>query len=299
MKDKQLKLSENRLFLQPKDLFQLNLQLLNPIEIDIQKPQPSSLPHVNAIFWLLRTTKMVKILRIKNNLFMEINHDILNEWITLNKTEQYCTLLDAWLASAKSILIDNNRGTDSIAMFNCVGTFLIMSQIVNVSDDNIASHNYLLGMYNLALFEMFGFLKIKHEEPNPGKGWNYSHIEKTELGISIIAILSNAFNLNDEMSIFLSSFNLTRFNRSKFFNIESKSFSKLKPYLQKFIPRWQKSLSVKKREFMDGTYTFSAYYEEEKYIFTFDAKQSLELFADQIISKFDLDSRGFPLKIVC
>ena len=41
---------------------------------------------------------------------------------------------------------------------------------------------------------------------------------------------------------------------------------------------------------MDGTYTFSAYYEEEKYIFTFDAKQSLELFADQIISKFDLDS---------
>lgn len=38
---------------------------------------------------------MVKILRIKNNLFMEINHDILNEWITLNKTEQYCTLLDA------------------------------------------------------------------------------------------------------------------------------------------------------------------------------------------------------------
>ena len=95
IKDKQLKLSENRLFLQPKDLFQLNLQLLNPIEIDIQKPQPSSLPHVNAIFWLLRTTKMVKILRIKNNLFMEINHDILNEWITLNKTEQYCTLLDA------------------------------------------------------------------------------------------------------------------------------------------------------------------------------------------------------------
>ena len=108
----------------------------------------------------------------------------------------------------------------------------------------------------------------------PGKGWNYSHIEKTELGISIIAILSNAFNLNDEMSIFLSSFNLTRFNRSKFFNIESKSFSKLKPYLQKFIPRWQKSLSVKKREFMDGTYTFSAYYEEEKYIFTFDAVRS-------------------------
>ena len=48
IKDKQLKLSENRLFLQPKDLFQLNLQLLNPIEIDIQKPQPSSLPHVRA-----------------------------------------------------------------------------------------------------------------------------------------------------------------------------------------------------------------------------------------------------------
>ena len=274
-KDKNLPVSKNKLFVTPKDLLVLNKCLLNPTDIDIDRPQPSSLPHVNAVLWLLRTIKILTISRIKNKLFMHIDNIVLNEWHDLSCAERYFTLLDAWLAWAKESMITDRYRWDSACVFNCMGTF--SSSFKDLKVQHTESYKYLLGEHNLALFEMFGFIQIIHERPLPGKGWNYSYAQKTELGRAIFAIISKAFESEPD------SFREVINDGTKY-----KSFSKLQPYLQKQIPIWKNSLSVKRRNFIAGIYTFTVILGRNKRELFFDSKETLYSLSHEIISEFNL-----------
>jgi len=232
-----------------KHLAALNAQLTEPTQLDLKRPVQKSYPALNGIYLLLRTTGLAVVISEKRKQKLVLDEATYEAWNQLNVTEQYFTLLEAWLVHASDETIGERDQFPTL--FNCIRFWQMLNQDeiqLTKELEGYFAFRYTLGWHNLALFDLFGLMRVEQGKPEKGKGWRVQRLEKTVYGKGILTILR--FALVGEESPFSRVF-------QEIIQVEPIiRFGKLQPLFQPYFPQWQNSLVVQQDDSIEGIYIF-------------------------------------------
>ena len=226
----------------------LNERLSQPIRLGLKRPQQKSYPHINGLYLLLRTTGLGQIDTKPKKPQLIIDRDALQSWAGLTPTEQYLTLLETWTMRGRGEVIGEGRGHfwSDAPLVNWAHFFEKVPadglQIAGDSDKE-ESLRFWPKLYNLALLELFGLVRIRHGPVIEGQGWPIERVWRTPLGDALLAILVNFMHEN-YMEIL------------DYDDSSEIPFGTLQPILQPYFPQWQNNLTFPVAEFQDGVYIF-------------------------------------------
>ena len=168
-----------------KQIKELNDILGNPIEIISVRPAQKTYPNVNGIYLLLRAMGILRFKVSKKEIVMEINEELLKNWQSLNATEQYFMLLEFWLI--------HSHPRETIDASNRMPLMTLIDFFIRDSKFSLARTIELLDFspeyYNLALYEMFGFVDIKTRKPKDKNRWNIVDIKVKPLIKKILPLI--------------------------------------------------------------------------------------------------------------
>jgi hypothetical protein len=222
-----------------KSLADLNECLREPIQLDLKRPQQKSYPPINGLYLLLRASGLGQIVTQGKKHFLILNPELLQSWNTLNPTERYFTLLEAWLIRADEEMLGERRSP-----FNEGNKCIQYWPRIPDKGQKIRSYaeqqslNYWPELHNLALMKLFGLLQVESGKPEAGKGWRVKTVKRSLFGDALMQVIVRAF-IEHGMQ-WESETNPTI------------PFGELQPALQPYFPEWQKTLAIPNHEFRSG-----------------------------------------------
>lgn len=259
---------------------ELNQCLCNPIEIDLKRPQQQSYPPLHGLYLLLRATGIAKLVAQGKQMRLVLNPDIYPAWTQLNPTEQYCTLLEAWLVRGHPEMLGEERRGHAIAGERVFQSWQKLATQKRVSYAKYAEQerlNYWPGLYNVALMELFGLLNITAGKPTKGKGWRIRTIETLPWGNALITLLYNAY-LDKDMK----------------WDSEQDStlpLNELQPILSPYFPEWQQTLAGLTFPFRSGRHIFKVSLKKSVWRrIAIDGDATLSALSGLILKSVDFDS---------
>lgn len=226
-------------------LEEINERLVNPIQIDIQRPQQKSYPPIHGLYLLLRATGMITFTAKGKQSHLAIAPNIHQSWQQLNPTERYCTLLEAWLVRSHAEMLNEDRSGFMTEGENSLQGWQMFAQKRKHTYNKYALQDnirYYPKYHNLALMSLFSLVNITTGKPQKGKGWRIKSVEVLPFGNAVMSLIRNAF--------YASGFSWPSATDS------SLPFNKLQPTLQPFFPEWQQTLATPSTEFSPGRHIF-------------------------------------------
>jgi len=228
--------------LPPEVLVELDSRMTRPLRLRMTRPQQASYPHLNGLYLLLRATQLaVPQGASKTSGRLVLDPVLLESWRSLNFTEQYFNLLEAWLLRGSPSLVgDRNRGyRGELAILTKTVWGLIGEKGLQVRN-NLRLNN-LTAYCMLALMELFGLAHVEHGEPAEGKPWRILAVRRTPFGE---AVLETVLPRDQILPWDLGTKKMPR------------DFGVWQPVFQKYFPEWRNNLRLPETEFRDGVYYF-------------------------------------------
>ena len=224
-------------------LTELNQLKSAPIQTALKRPQQKSYPPINGLYLLLRASGLGQIVFRGKKPFLVLNPELLSDWRTLNPTDRYFNLLEAWLIRAHDELLGArrssfNEGTKCLEYWPQISP--PAQQFRNYGEQK--SLNYWPELHNLALMQLFGLLRVESGPPQAGKGWRVKMVQQLPFGSALMELLIRVFI--EQGLIWSSEDN------------PSLPFGELQPLLQPYFPQWQHNLIIPEFEFRHGVFIF-------------------------------------------
>ena len=127
----------------------------NPLDIKLKRPQQKSFPHINGLYLLLRASGLSEIVIEKKEAKLILDDQVLADWHSMNSTERYFALLQAWWYRGNPEII-GERERD-FYFSECLDFFLYMlcgDPDLKTKLD-VTYFRYKPGFHNLALMEQY------------------------------------------------------------------------------------------------------------------------------------------------
>jgi hypothetical protein len=235
-----IEVSSTNNFLPLKSLSEINARC-HPIQIGLKRPQQKSYPHINGLYLLLRASGLSCIERKGKKHILVLDPTALQSWNSLNPTERYFNLLEAWLLWGNEEIL-GDRAT--------IGNFskcLMFWRRIPDKGLKLAKYadqqrfTYYPGLHNLALLELFGLLSVQSGKPEARKGWRITHLERSPWGNALLLFLHSLVANESEQQ-----------NQGEFKGL----LGQWQLAFQPFFPEWQNNLRIPEPEFQDGLYIF-------------------------------------------
>ncbi|MEZ4870538.1 MAG: plasmid pRiA4b ORF-3 family protein [Caldilineaceae bacterium] len=240
------------LLLPLKVLEPLNARLAHPIQHGLRRPQQKSFPHLNGLFWLVRTSGLTRVDKTGKKPRLQLDEPTYHSWQALNPTEQYCTLLESWTLRAQSEIIGER---DAFGFNRVVEMWDSLYHRVPAGGLSVAGNadleqslGHFPGYHNLALMALFGLVTVQSAPPLPGMGWRIAKIQRTLLG-EALHVLVRRFIFGDPQQ--------TRDGLWFRYSVSSEiPIGALQPVLQPYWPAWQNNLRISGTEFCGDLHIF-------------------------------------------
>lgn len=261
-----------------KMLFEINSRMSKPVKLGLTRPQLMSYPHIEALYILLRSSGLTTITMAGKKKVLAIDPQMLSEWLKLNDTERYCTLLEIWLLHSTPII--NHPGsrinTDYIKHFYLEIKKEGKRIAGDKSEENLLT--YRPGFISVALLELFGIIEIVHGVPQAGKGWCIESVSRTVFGDILMPCLlvDNFFNLPFEVE------------ETRGFN--EFSFDFMQPLLRPLFPEWEKCITIPSEPIRKGVFIFKITLLDCWRRIAIPSDCSLDDLADHILNSVDFDN---------
>ncbi|AFZ36822.1 hypothetical protein Sta7437_3315 [Stanieria cyanosphaera PCC 7437] len=275
--EKGISVSGKQHVLPMKSLAELNQRLSQPIQTDLKRPQQKSYPPINGLYLLLRASGLGKVVKQGKKSFLLLNQELLANWNSLNETERYFNLLEAWLIRAHEEMLGErrsplNEGTKCIQYWARIPPK--GEKFSSYSEQQ--SLNYWPEFHNLALMQLFGLIEIESGKPEVGKGWRVKKIKKLPFGEALMQVIVRAFveqgmHWESEDNPFIS-------------------FGEFQPALKSYFPQWQNNLTIPKLEFRSGVYIFKVYLDKIWRRIAISSQMTLAELSSLILESVDFDS---------
>jgi hypothetical protein len=225
-----------------KALPELNERLSTPIPLDLKRPQMKSYPTIQGLYLLLRSTGLAQITAKGKKPIMVLNPEVLQPWNTLNPTERYFTLLEAWLLHAREEMLGESRSPYDEGS-KCIQFFQNPDHIKKTIKDYNAQdiYNYYPEYHNLALMHLFGLLDWEVGKPGKGKGFRLKSFAQRPFGQALIRVMLQGASSDESLE---PQGGMTP------------SFGTLQPVFHPYFPEWQNNLALPQSEVRSGVYTF-------------------------------------------
>jgi len=259
-------------------LAEINSKLTHSIQLTSQRPQQKSFPHIHGLYLLLRATGIAILRKIEKKKYLFLDEAILHSWNSLNVTEQYFTLLEAWLLQGHEEIIQEYHREFPDHLSKCHLFFRRFDKGKPYKSNRQRDEFYYTpGWYNVALLQMFGFIKVKSTSKTADKFWLIDQIRCTDLGRVMIPLLNHA--ANEEEGVIWKVFR----------GEEDLHFGEWQSNLQSFFPNWKNNLIIAETEFQEGIYVFKVTIGKAWRRISVSADQVLDLLSNAILEAFDFD----------
>ena len=252
-----LRVSESRGAIYTKRLSEINEQLTHSLEADYKRLTQKAFPTIAGLNLLLRAAALVRIDRTDPPPRMVRNEEIVASWHTLNPTEQYMSLQEAWLNRADEEKIFKDRRPRG--MSTLVEVLRAIQQIppmgAEIESDARNELRYRPGYLGLALIWMFGLVEIEERGTAAGEPWKIDRINLPAFGKTLLRRLGRALIEKQEAlekenppdvwtwGVDVSSLELAR--------------DELQHVLQPYFPEWEQHLDRPHTDFRPAPHVFT------------------------------------------
>lgn len=262
---------------------EINARLAHPVELGLKRPQQKAYPHIHGLYLALRASGLTRVDDSGKNPVLIVDETVYQTWSKLNPTEQYGTLLEAWLLLGRSeILGERGRFLLDLLADNfqpLTGFFRkIPGNGLPVAGDKRAADSlkYWPGVSGLGLADLFGLVRIERCPPEPGQGWCIDRIHRTPFGDALLTALYVGF--------FAELGNILALD-----DAQKLPFGALRSVLQPYFPEWKNTLSLPDWNFREGMHIFKVALGPVWSRIAVGAKQPLDTLALAILDAVDFD----------
>ena len=258
---------------------QLNQLMSHPLDVKLKRPQQKSFPHINALFLLLRASGLTQISLEKKETKLMLDNKILTDWKSLNQTERYFALFNAWWLRGSAEIIGESRRDYSNGLYESLSFFenkLSDGLSLKKNPHDFEYLRYSPSLHNLALMQLFGFIRIEQDSALSGENWPIVNIKSTTWGRALLNHFSKYLTLSDEHIIDQSDYDLTELWNSE---------------LKTYIPALEKGLKEPEiAEVQHSSYVFKVSLGSAYRKIAAPGITSLEELAGSILSAFNFDN---------
>jgi hypothetical protein len=235
IRENELEITGNKGLLPNHCLPKININMSHPLKLALKREQQISYPHISALYLLSRSLGFIQLIQNKSKRFLTINAEMISEWNKLNEVEKYFGLMQAWFFRCDERLINQGKHHWFSGIFGPVYRFVRddLKNDMKFKDEKERTWKlYMIKLYNLALLEMFGLVKVKDNDTSIEKSWPIANISLSDFGIKWIQLLEKT---NCEQLIFL---------------MDEENIEAMKQFYQKFspfAPQWKTCIELQKK----------------------------------------------------
>ena len=247
-------------------LSDLNERMETPVAHKMQRPQLKSFPTLAGLFLLLRASGLA-VGETKPKRKVLIDPDMREKWNALNPTEQYMSLLDAWLTKVNwSILGESDRFGRRLQSDTCRLYYQLREQKARSTEGRY--HLFYSWELRVAasLLEQFGWLRLTYaSKVEDGKVADIQSVERTEFGDAMFATLGDILGFDRQQE------------------------SPVEDALKHLYPQWKNSLLPDEQPFREGRYTLKLSWSTVWRRLVAPATTSLEDVTSLLLRAFEFD----------
>lgn len=268
-------------------LEELNSRMAQPLKLGLKRAMQKSYPHINGLFLLARATGLLRVVRHDETLLWRLDETALAVWQSLNHTEQYFTLLEAYLYHASEEMIgERGRWLNTLGL---LGDCQMVWQRIGEQGIRVPpgkkqdGYIYRAWLYHFALLELFGLTRVKPGKAQASTGWSIAAIQQTPFGQALMTLvmICAAESLNRLMEIDLEEEEET----------PPHSFTKLQAQFQAYFPDWQRGFALANQEtFQEGVFQFKVSLGKIWRRIIIPATTTLDELSDAILESVDFDN---------
>jgi hypothetical protein len=261
---------------------EINARLTHPLQLGLKRPQQKSYPHIHGLYLLLRASGLTHLDGTSGKLLLLVDESMYQMWESLNPTERYGNLLEAWLLRGKPEIVGEYYRPPFVIPDNFEDWAYFFLRIPDEGLQIAGNRDvedwlrYRPGWHNLGLLDLFGLITVQHGPPVSGKGWQMERIYRTPVGDALLLLLYTNF---------FGDFNKIRELGDK----GEVPVGVLQPVLQPYFPQWESSLSVPEEAFREGTHIFKVSLGRLRRRIAIPADQSLDALASIILKAVEFD----------
>jgi hypothetical protein len=191
----------------PLDLIdELDQRLSRPLRLALQRPQLRSHPYLQGLHLLFRASGLGRVEGVGAKARLVVDAAVREAWDRLNPTEQYFTLLEAWLRMGRPEMV-GERESSFEPPEACLLTWHRLPAKGKKFDLKRPQHAYLFGVgrdfYHLALMDLFGLVVVEFPK-KPVQPWCPAAVRHSPFGDALLTLLAPrafpdlAFGTGDE-----------------------------------------------------------------------------------------------------
>jgi hypothetical protein len=230
----------------------LDARLARPLRLGLQRPQLRSHPYLQGLYLLLRASCLGRIQGTGDKARLSIDPDVLASWRSLNPTEQYFTLFEAWLRLSRSEMIGERRSGwfDSPAVSAISAWQHLPARGRHFDLKRPGEARYIVAnLYSLALMDLFGLVGVDHPS-RPVQPWSPARVTHLPFGDALLTRLAQAVfgDMDDPIEDLVED--LVDDEPAEI------RFGKWQPLFQPYFPEWRNNLVLPAAKFREGTYVF-------------------------------------------
>ncbi len=256
-------------------LDELNARMTRPAPHGLKRPQQKSLPNLHGLYLILRASGLLRVEGSPPKAQLTLNPKFYTVWKSLNPTEKYFALLDAWLIDASPEIIGERGGM----MHNYLTNLNWLIQKLEPTKTTIIDERRgaLYGSDNMivALMAMFGWIEFEYRQPEKGKGPQVRSIEMLPFGDAMVEVINHHW-LNRAVEIEEGE-------------DEDEELS-LRSAYERFFPELKNGLPQEDWDQQNGRFTWKVSLGEVWRRIETSSDNDLDELAHTILSAFDFDN---------
>lgn len=269
----------------------INRSLSHPIEMPLARPQQKSYPHIDGLYLLLRASGLGYIAAWKKKPYLKIEQNRLSAWQSLNPTERYFALLEAWWARGTSDILGDRGGWATVFPIRCqylLNDLRAVGRRIYPGPKEADTLRYFPGLYNVALLQLFGLIEADALPPAIAKGWLPGRIEITNWGRA----LTESYLRHHKAALMQDPEPAGRNPSEHFFLPESDPcYRQWAAAIRSYFPSWKQDFGAVEPEFRPGPFIVKVSLGRQCWRRIGLAGDTyLTAFADTILDAFDFEN---------
>lgn len=258
----------------------INARLVHPLQLGLKSPQLKSYPPIMGLYLLLRASGLTYVGGTAKKPLLFLDQALHGDWIALNPTERYGSLLETWLLRASPVIVGEHAWPGAIT--NYTRWIQLLSWIPDEGAEVIdglqieETIRYWLGWYNLGILEQLGFITVSERPVAPGKGLQIDRIHRTSLGDALTALLADKYFGRMDPFAMIHGTGAT-------------PQGVVQAVIEPYWPQWKRTLRLPQWTFRQGTHVFDMRLDQVQARLALPAGATVDDLASTILNVLDFD----------
>lgn len=264
---------------------ELDARLHRPLrlELKMKRPQLRSHPYLWGLHLLLRASGLTRIEGVGSKARLVVDPAAVESWNSLNPTERYFTLLEAWLLFGKAEMIGESGSRGQPLLMDCLNLWSYLRIVAQERNADRVQKAYagLFGpkIFHAALLDLFGMLEVKYPE-KPVQPWCPARVQPLPFGDAVLTLLESI------------RYSILGFEEEQDEGGEEEQFgfAAWQPLFQPYFPGWKNNLILPPQEQRAGVFVFRVSLRKVWRRIAISSESSLDVLVGCVLDSFGFDN---------